>query len=95
MPAPEDVTLGEVYRAVIDLKRTVDNLRVVNPDVYRAERAGLVAQLSANRELIETEVKAVRSDLVNLRTLLRASVFSGIGAVITLIGGGAFAVFHR
>lgn len=94
-PPGDDVTLGEVFRAVQQLDRKVDTLQFVHPDVYEAEKAAIVAQLAATERYIQSEVATVRGDLRQLRSNLRAAVLSGIGALATLIAGGAFATFHR
>ena len=100
-PAEMRRWMGRLDRGLRDLTAKVDELPFVRSDVYTADKAALVAAIETSRQYVDQEIRVVDGKVAEVRNGLagfRSSLTRlgwGVVSAASVLGGGAFALFHR
>lgn len=100
-PAEMRRWMGRLDRGLRELTDKVDALPFVRSDVYVADKAALVAAIDNSRQYVDQEIRVVDAkvaevggSLANFRSALTRLGWGVISAA-SVLGGGAFALFHK
>lgn len=104
----DDISQAEMRRWMARLEvqmgamtARMDALPYVRLDVYAADRLAVNNSIQANRQYVDAEVRDVTQAVTNVSSDLKAfraaatRAVWGLVSAASIIGGGAFALFHH